>query len=1545
MAGGDEEIRVVATLRDELSKPLSKVDRSLKNLEDSSKASAKGVEEIDRKSRTSSKGVSALQNAISTSNNAIQKAIGFTKRGAQGFGGIAKAIQSIGSQTTAGKVVNNLVRSIQTGLPKMASSVKNGLQNGLMKAGSAVKSSASKVWSGVAGALPETLREKISTGVRNGVTKGKSILREIGTYAYVVGDDAGKALGRGLEKAADKSVEAIKGTIKGLEPVAAGVLGGIGTLGFTAFTKGFGRLTNIENAKNTLTGLGNSAATVEQVMTDANEAVKGTAFGLDEAASVGAQMVASGIKPGKELTAVLKTVADTATIGNDSMQNIGAIYAKVAATGRLQGDEINQFTERGIPVLQMLQKELNMSSDDVRKLVKNGETDFGMFAAAMQTGMGGAALESGKTLQGAMANTGAALGRIGAVILTPFYEGFKGTLNAFMPVLDSFKAYIEPIFANLTVKMKPLIDGFNNWLAGLANADIGAFIDKIAPMASTIGALAGAFVALGSNGIARFLPFMSQLNPFVAILGGIIIASPELQKALLDLALTVGGVLLQGFQAVSPIIQLLSSTLIPGLAAGVTIVANFLAQHKSLVAVLVGAVATIMAVSLAYRGYQIASTMVSLALGRQVTAERLKMLTEKQSALATGIHNAVMKAKSVILTIITGKYGLVTAAQWAWNAAMNANPIALIVIAIVALVGVLVWFFTKTEMGKKIWTSVWGAIKTATSSVVNWFKSSVAPFFATLWNGLITGVKAVGQWFASVWNGIKSGVASVITFLQPAINVVKAIFNGIVFVMKLIVTVYLTALVLAWKAAWWVLSNTAMLIWNGVLKPVFTGIWTVIKWLWNGFVSAFTAIKNAVVNAFNSIVSATMTVLGPILRWIRVQIFLLKLGWAIMWTAIKTVVSNTWNRISAITRAVWGLVTAWIRSKLVALKATWSVIWGAIRTVVSTIWNAIKSKIVAVFSAIYNWISSKLSALKNLWSLIWGAIKTKVTSVWGGIKSVISSSWNWIRANVFDKMKPAVDALGKAFEKFRDTTKAVWDKVKNQAKEPVKFVVNTIYRDNVKKTFDKIAGAVGLKLKLPDVKLAFAKGGTLAGPLPGYTPGRDIYRVPSPHGDVALGGGESVMRPEWTKAVGSGFVNTMNSAARKGVGAVRNTMAGMMNPGPPAHAFKDGGTLSDAARWLQGKGARITEFGAWGQRVGRHSRNSLHYSGRAFDANYGPGGENATEKAFFDRILSTFHEKFPKLRTIWRAPGHYNHFHADTGRGGNVGSGGGGGGGLITSVGPLEKLKKRMDEVGKGIFPQAVGAMGKKVVQGMLDKINPLNWFGGGDGGGDPGAQGGSVARWKETVIEALKLVGQPTSDANINSTLRRMKQESGGNPRAINNWDSNARRGTPSKGLMQVIGPTFAANRLKSLPNNIWDPLANIVASMRYALKRYGSLTAAYNKAGGYAEGGIIPNPFGSVGLFDNGGPLMPGGLAYNGSNKPEMVTSDARAQAEQRAMERVAQKAGSVASSGGSGGDTINVDVSVSVGDASGKSMRELEREFEGMMQRVFDKQNRRR
>lgn len=113
-----------------------------------------------------------------------------------------------------------------------------------------------------------------------------------------------------------------------------------------------------------------------------------------------------------------------------------------------------------------------------------------------------------------------------------------------------------------------------------------------------------------------------------------------------------------------------------------------------------------------------------------------------------------------------------------------------------------------------------------------------------------------------------------------------------------------------------------------------------------------------------------------------------------------------------------------------------------------------------------------------------------------------------------------------------------------------------------------------------------------------------------------------------------------------------------------------------------------------------------------------------------------------------------------------------------------------------------------------------------------------SVMRWATLASRALQAEGQ-FDIFNLYSLLRRMNQESGGNPYAVNRWDSNARRGDPTMGLMQHIPSAFQSRLPPHLKGaSIFDPYANILASIRYAMQRYGSIRAAYDRKGGYAKG-----------------------------------------------------------------------------------------------------------
>lgn len=118
---------------------------------------------------------------------------------------------------------------------------------------------------------------------------------------------------------------------------------------------------------------------------------------------------------------------------------------------------------------------------------------------------------------------------------------------------------------------------------------------------------------------------------------------------------------------------------------------------------------------------------------------------------------------------------------------------------------------------------------------------------------------------------------------------------------------------------------------------------------------------------------------------------------------------------------------------------------------------------------------------------------------------------------------------------------------------------------------------------------------------------------------------------------------------------------------------------------------------------------------------------------------------------------------------------------------------------------------------------------------------GDGVERWRSYVVQALAELGLPTSHPYVEATLGQIRNESGGDPFAINLWDSNAMAGYPSQGLLQTIPQTFATyKRPSARPEDITNGYENIYAAINYATQRYGSILDVWPGAG-YANGGII--------------------------------------------------------------------------------------------------------
>jgi len=160
---------------------------------------------------------------------------------------------------------------------------------------------------------------------------------------------------------------------------------------------------------------------------------------------------------------------------------------------------------------------------------------------------------------------------------------------------------------------------------------------------------------------------------------------------------------------------------------------------------------------------------------------------------------------------------------------------------------------------------------------------------------------------------------------------------------------------------------------------------------------------------------------------------------------------------------------------------------------------------------------------------------------------------------------------------------------------------------------------------------------------------------------------------------------------------------------------------------------------------------------------------------------------------------------------------------------------------------------------------------------------------------DRVPLPDWPRWQAGMNTLIER---ESGWNPGIFNTTDINAINGTPSGGLAQVIGPTFAANRNPSLPNNLLDSVANVAASVNYIVSRYGDISNVQQANPnlpplGYDTGGLLPPGYSSI---------------YNGTGQNEVVLNPQQAEWVQQIIRGGDRGGGAVTYVGTSvGGDLI--------------------------------------
>ena len=1227
------------------------------------------------------------------------------------------------------------------------------------------------------------------------------------------------------------------------------LVAGTAMAGITA-KLGFDRLVGLDTAKAKLEGLGYSTKEVGSITDQVTHAIQGGMTTMAEGTDVAAGALAAGVKQGKELEKYIKLVGDAAVGSNRPVSEMAMIFNRVQGQGKLMTQELNMI-EEGMPGFSnAMAKHLGVSYDAFREMITNGEVSSKEFLEVMDDFAGGMAGAYSKSWKGMVQNSKAYIGQIGEAFLSSTFEQAKGGLHEFESMLKS--------------------PGAKEW-------------------AAKTGEQLGNTLASIGNGIKGLIDWWQNLDGSTQkTLGGIV-------KWLGITLVTMGPVLTIFGKFVRTI---------GGMFSGLSTLITFMIRHNAAAkmsavgqAVWNGVTATARGIANGYR----------LAIAALSTSQTIQALKTKIAAAATTAWTAVTKGAALATK------GLGLAIRF------MTGPIGIVITAIGLLVAGLIHLWKTNSSFRDAVIGIWNSIKNAAIAIFGFIK----PYIINIWNAIKNSTiaiwNAIKKSAVIIWNAIKFAVQHPIQALK---NVLSALWNGmknaaikIWTALKNGVIAIIKAYVAQVKFNINLIKRIVVTIFNAI-KSFSIKVWTalkngvlgIVRALRKGVLSVFNALKKGVSVIFNAVKNATVKI------WTAIKKSVVNKAKA-LWSGVK----NTWNALKKGTIGIFKAVGSFMSSKWNSIKkgtvnkakALWSGVKGA--------WGSLKKGTHNTMNAVGGFMSKKWNGIKSTTVSIVNGMKSKVMGTMNKMRDGIKTVTGKI-GNLFGGM---VKGVKKGLNKLISGVNWVADKLGMDKLPSIKLSTGTnaskkyvshgkINRDTFATVGDKGRGngPSGFRHEM----IEYPNGKTT------ITPNRDTTTF-LPKGSKVYNGTQThAMLSQMPRfSIGSAIKEKAEYMLENGKKAVKSTVGKGKDLGGNAvdQVKKVGSEVAVKAKKvgsavISGIGDVFDYIGHPGKLVNKifdkvgFNFNFLKDAPLPFDLMQGAYKKlKSGVKSLFDEWLndagggdgSSF-TKFPITTGYYPnggAPGYSfgggHHYGIDFGapygttinatNSGQLGELHNFGGGLVARLltGQFTLFFMHLSKILKHGKVQAGEPIAKtgnsgnwttgphlhfQVEKGRHNDItnqntvNPLKWLKG-HGGGKVGGSGSANAR--RAIQRAQSILGGRYKSSYITEQMMRVaKRESNFQAGAVNNWDSNARAGIPSKGMFQMIEPSFRAYA-KPGHGNILNPTDEAISAMRYIVGKWvpimGSWRSAFKRAGdfAYATGGVI-NTSGMYQLAEGGYP-----------------------------------------------------------------------------------------
>ncbi|EJE09025.1 phage tail tape measure protein [Staphylococcus epidermidis] len=896
-----------------------------------------------------------------------------------------------------------------------------------------------------------------------------------------------------------------------------------------------------------------------------------------------------------------------------------------------------------------------------------------------------------------------------------------------------------------------------------------------------------------------------------------------------------------------------------------------------------------------------------LAIAALSTSQTIQALKTKIAAAATTAWTAVTKGAALATK------GLGLAIRF------MTGPIGIVITAIGLLVAGLIHLWKTNSSFRNSVITAWNAIKNAAVAIFGFIK----PYIINIWNAIKNSTiaiwNAIKKSAVIIWNAIKFAVQHPIQALK---NVLSALWNGmknaaikIWTALKNGVIAIIKAYVAQVRFNINLIKRIVVTIFNAI-KSFSIKVWTalkngvlgIVRALRKGVLSVFNALKKGVSVIFNAVKNAAVRI------WTAIKNSVVNKAKA-LWSGVK----NTWNALKKGTIGIFKAVGSFMSSKWNSIKkgtvnkakALWSGVKGA--------WGSLKKGTHNTMSAVGGFMSKKWNGIKSTTVSIVNSMKSKVMGTMNKMRDGIKTVTGKI-GNLFGGM---VKGVKKGLNKLISGVNWVADKLGMDKLPSIKLSTGTnaskkyvshgkINRDTFATVGDKGRGngPSGFRHEM----IEYPNGKTT------ITPNRDTTTF-LPKGSKVYNGTQThAMLSQMPRfSIGSAIKEKAEYMLENGKKAVKSTVGKGKDLGGNAvdQVKKVGSEVAVKAKKvgsavISGIGDVFDYIGHPGKLVNKifdkvgFNFNFLKDAPLPFDLMQGAYKKlKSGVKSLFDEWLndagggdgSSF-TKFPITTGYYPnggAPGYSfgggHHYGIDFGapygttinatNSGQLGELHNFGGGLVARLltGQFTLFFMHLSKILKHGKVQAGEPIAKtgnsgnwttgphlhfQVEKGRHNDItnqntvNPLKWLKG-HGGGKVGGSGSANAR--RAIQRAQSILGGRYKSSYITEQMMRVaKRESNFQAGAVNNWDSNARAGIPSKGMFQMIEPSFRAYA-KPGHGNILNPTDEAISAMRYIVGKWvpimGSWRSAFKRAGdfAYATGGVI-NTSGMYQLAEGGYP-----------------------------------------------------------------------------------------